>query len=170
MGGKIYMKAEKLARSGITLSIIILSFILFRGSSSLLGSLIIPLAVYINLYDFSLGEFLLTITAATILVAIFFSTQVLFMIVYGFLAYMLSTLVDKNLFMRMSVLSLTAALSFFIAIYLTDLFLGTTIQHALTSLMGGTLLGFFLMVLLEGMIIGVALSFLGPWLKSRLPG
>ena len=170
MGEKIYMKTEKIARGGITLTIIVLSFILFRGSTSLLGSLIIPLAIYINLYDFNLSEFLFTITAATILVAILFWTQVLFMIVYGFLAYMLSLWTRKNLFMRIILLSLTAALSFFTAIYLTDLLLGTAIQHALTTLMGGSHMGFYLMVLLEGIITGGTLSFLGPWLESRLLG
>lgn len=78
MGEKIYMKAEKLARSGITLTIIIISFILFRGSTSLLSGIIIPLAIYILLNDFSLSEYLTTIISATILVAIFFWTQVLF--------------------------------------------------------------------------------------------
>lgn len=170
MGEKICMKAEKLARSGITLTIIIISFILFRGSTSLLGSLIIPLAIYINLYDFSSGEYLTTITAATILVAIFFWTQVLFMIIYGILAYMLSILAEKKLLLRMILLSLTAALSFMIAIYLTDLLLGTAIQQALTSLMGGNEIGFYLLVLLEGMITGVTLALLAPWLESRLPG
>ncbi len=170
MGGKKYMNTKKVARSGITLTIIILSFIFFRGTTSLLGSLIIPLAIYINLHDFSLGEYLTTITAAIILVAIFFWTQVLFMIIYGFLAYILSIVVEKNLFLRIVLLSLTAALSFIIAIRLTDLLLGTAIQQALTALMGGTLPGFYLLVLVEGLIVGVFLSTLGPWLESRLPG
>ena len=91
-------------------------------------------------------------------------------VIYGFLAYMLSILAEKNLFLRIIVLSLTATSSFIIAIYLTDLLLGTAIQQALTFLMGGNLIGFYFMVLLEGMITGVALSFLGPWLESRLSG
>ncbi|MBF8436157.1 hypothetical protein I0Q91_03620 [Halanaerobiaceae bacterium Z-7014] len=162
------MGTSKLARSALTLTLIIVSFLLFRGTISIFSSFIVPLALYIFSKDFSLVEQLTTTLAALILVTIFFSTQAFFMIAYGLLAFLLSVTANKSMFLKILLLSLGAAVSFIIAIQLTDLILGTAIQQALTSLAGGSQAGFYLFVLIEGVITGTVLNVSSYWLEKRL--
>ena len=164
------MRTEKLARGALTLAVITISFMLFRGSTSLLNSIIVPLALYIILYDFTPGEFLTTFIAGLFLVALFFGTQIFFMMIYGLLAFLLLVLAQKGIFLRIGLLSSGAVISFIIAIHLTDLILGTAIQQALTSLAGGSQAGFYLLVSGEGILAGVVLAFTSSWLEDRLAG
>ncbi len=164
------MNAEKLARGALTLTVIAISLIIFRGSISIFNSIVIPLALYLILYDFSPGEFLTAFFAAFFLVALFFSTQVFFMVSYGLLAFLLSAFAERGIFLRIVILSLGAAVSFLIAIWLTDLILGTAIQRALTALAGGSQTGFYLLVLAEGLAAGGVLAAVSTWLERRLAG
>lgn len=165
------MRTGKIARGALTLALIVVSFMLFRGTTSIFNSFIVPLALYIFLKDFRFREWLTTILAAFILVVIFFGTQIFFMVIYGLLAFLLSVVAGKKIFLRIIILISGAAFSFVIAIYLTDIILGTAIQQALTSLAGGTQAGFYLFVLVEGVATGTILAFASSWLEKRLePG
>ncbi len=162
------MRVKKIAQGALTLGIIFVSFMLFRGTTSIIGSFIVPLALYIFLKSFNLREQLTTIMAALLLVAVLFGTQIFFMITYGLLAFLLSVVAEKRLLLRIVLLIAGATVSFIIAIQLTDLVLGTAIQQALTSLAGGTQAGFYLFVLVEGIITGTVLAFTSSWLEKRL--
>lgn len=162
------MRTDKLARGAITLTLIIVSFMLFRGTTSIFSSFIIPLALYLFLKDFNPGEQLTTVLAALILVAILFGTQIFFMVAYGILAVLLSVAAGKRLLLKIFLLSLGATFSFIIAIQLTDLVLGTAIKQALSSLAGGSQAGFYLFVLVEGVVTGTILAFSSLWLEKRL--
>lgn len=162
------MRTDKLARGAISLTVIIVSLMLFRGTTSIFSSFIIPLALYIFLKDFSPGEQLTTVLAAFILVAIFFNTQLFFMVAYGLLAFLLSVVAGKRLVLKIVLLSLGAAVSFIVAIQLTDLVLGTAIQQALTSLAVGSQAGFYLFVLAEGVVTGTILAVSSLWMEQKL--
>lgn len=162
------MRTAKLARGALTLSVIVVSFIFFRGTTSILNSIVVPLALYIFLGDFNIREWVTTLLAALILVAIFFGTQIIFMGAYGLLAFLLSAVSGKKMLLRTIMLTSGAVVSFITAIYLTDLFLGTSIQQALTSLVGGDQLNFYFLVLGEGIFTGTVLAFTSSAFEKRL--
>ncbi len=163
-----HMSAEKLARGALTLTVIAVSLIIFRGSLSFFNSLVIPLAIYLMLADFRPGELATVFLSALIMVILFFSTQTFFMLSYGLLALLLTALAGRGAILRLVVLSLGAALSFIAAILMTDLLLTTAIQQVLTSLAGGSRTGFYLLVLGEGIAVRGVLTAVSTWLKERI--
>jgi hypothetical protein len=58
------------------------------------------------------------------------------MAVYGLLAFLLSAVAGKKMFLRIIILTLGAVVLFITVIHLTYMVFGTSIQQTLTSLVG----------------------------------
>lgn len=164
------MKIKNLTHTAISLALIFISFLIFRGSSNIINAVTVPLILYLNYKKFSLKEYVTLILMTLIFSLLFFFQQLFFIILYALLGIFLSKLFKSNysFFFRMVSLTFVFFIGFFGTLNITDFILGTALQQMLLSLMGGNIFFLILFYLFNSIIISLALNFITPRIEKKL--
>lgn len=151
--------AHYIAASGLALTLCLLSLMLFRGILSLLQALIIPVVIVLLtarqpwIYTFAAGISLLALTL------VFFPTQLVFMIIYLLMAFMLLGLVKmtrngsrRRYLLFIPYLLLNCLLLFF-GLIMTDFVFMTQLHAMMLRLSGFNMVLYAAIILLEAAFI-----------------
>lgn len=164
------LRTREITHTALSLSLVMISFILFKGSTNVFNAVIVPTVFYINYSKFSLREFftliLLTMTAALL----FFFQQLFFILFYAVLAVFLKHLLENSYHKIIKVIILSAGFltGFYITLSLTDMILGTALRKVLASAAAGNLTLIILLYSLTAVFVAVSLLFMVPEIEKRL--
>ena len=164
------MKIKNLTHTAISLTLIFISFILFRGSSNIVNAVTVPLVLYFNYIKFNWREYLTLILMTLIFSFLFFFQQIFFILLYALLGIFMAKLFqsDYNRYLRIIILALIFFVGFFVTLNITDFVLGTALQQMLLSLMGGNITFLVLFYLLNSFIVSFALNFFAPQIEEKI--
>ena len=164
------MKPVYITHSAISLALIFVFFSIFRGTTNILNSMLVPLVLYLNMRKQDLKSTVTTMMGMVILCGVFFKFQIFFAILYGLMALLLQKTLtgEKPFLLKAIILSLGTWIGFAVTIYITDFILGTNIMTALYSMMGGWYAGVFLLITIEAVIVGLTLTIVPPFVEKRL--
>ena len=166
------MKPVHITHSAISLALIFVCFSIFRGTTNILNSMIVPFVLYLNMRKLGLKSTVTTMLGMVILCTLFFKFQIFFAILYSLMALLLKITLTgtKPFLLKFVVLFLGAWLGFTVTLFITDSILGTNIMTALSSIMGGWYPGVFLLIAVEAVVVGLTLAILPPFIEKRLTG
>lgn len=164
------MRLKNLTYSAISLALIAVSFMLFRGVTNILNSIVVPLILYFNLRRHNWQETAITMLALLILTGLFFIQQLFFVILYLLLSLLLGLVMKKKLprWAKIFLMTIGAAIGYFITIQLSDFILGTNIQAALLAITANSYPRYLVLLGIEGLITAVGLVLLANILRQRI--
>lgn len=164
------MRINNLTLAALSLALVFVFFMLFKGVTNILNSIFVPLVFYINISKFKWKEYIALITAVLILTFLFFFQQIFFVLFYALLGWVLYKLFKrkKGFLLNTTVLTIVNFIGFIIIINITDLLLGTAITKTLLSISGGTQLGLLIVFLLEALFVALSLVIIIPRVAGRL--
>ena len=163
------MDNNSLTHSAISISLVLVSFILFRGAANIVNSITVPIIFYLNYAKFDLKKYLLMILTVFILSFLFFFQQLFFIIFYAILGGVLYHSFKKkiNFIVRTIIFSITFLLGFVITINITDIVIGTALRQALAAAAAGSEIGLVFLYLMTSVLVAVTLSFVGYQIDKR---
>ncbi|MFO7814326.1 MAG: hypothetical protein R6V14_01075 [Halanaerobiales bacterium] len=164
------MRIKNLTQAALSLTLIFIFFMLFKGTTNILNSIFVPLVLYINISKFKRKEYIALVTAVLILTFLFFFQQIFFILFYALLGWVLHELFKRKrgFLLKTTVLTIVNFTGFIIIINITDLLLGTTITKALLSIGGGTQLGLVIVFFLEALFVALSFVIIIPRVIGRL--
>ena len=147
----------KLTQASLTIATSFAVAFLFRGTTSLLAAMIIPILLFIFLHKFSLNDTLIVSFALILLTFIFITTQTVFMFIYACLGFALRLLIPKEkqniLFYRLLLYWILVNATLLIGIILTELLFAIPLHTFMLRISGGNALIYTLILSLEGLIV-----------------
>lgn len=158
-----------IAQGALTIALIFVSFLLFRGATNILNAFFVPLVLYFYSMGKKAWEIIAVDGVLILFCVFFFQMQIVFIVVYCLIAYFLKLLNDISVHPALASLLLTigVSLSFWAGIILTDLFFGTRVNTIMMDLLHGNVLAYIIMLLIEGALVGVSLLLLSRKLQKR---
>lgn len=164
------MRINNLTLAALSLALVFVFFMLFRGATNILNSIFVPLVFFINISKFKWKEYILLITAVLILTFLFFFQQIFFVLFYALLGWVLYKLFKKKkgFILNTGLITIVNFVGFIIMFKLTDLLLGTAITKVLLSIGGGTQLGFLVVIFLEALFVALSLVIIISRVAGRL--
>jgi len=169
-GRVLTMRIKNLTLAALSLALIFVFFMIFKGVTNILNSIFVPLVFYINISKFKWKEYIVLVTAVMILTFLFFFQQIFFVLFYAILGWVLYKLFErkKGFLLNTTILTIVNFIGFIIIINITDLFLGTAIRKALLAISGGTQLGLLTVFLLEALFVAFSLVIIIPRVAGRI--
>lgn len=164
------MNTRKLTNTAISLTLIIISFMLFRGSTNIFNAVTIPLIFHLNFSNFDFKTFSTLVLLSFIIAVLFFFQQLFFIFFYALIAVFIKYLLQYNYhkLLKIIILSFAFGIGFYTTLTLTDTILGTALRDVLAAVAAGNL--FFLILLYTVTSLFVAISLLGiiPQIENQL--
>ncbi len=153
------MKTVEVTRAGIVLTLVMVFYALFKGTSNILNALLVPLLLYTAISSFSLKGRIVLFFALIFLSAIINVWQIFFSLVYFLLAVLinLTTVWQWKLPLRIALVSVVVFISYLFSIRLTDLVFGTRIETIMLQFVGGNYFIYAAIIALEGFVVGTIL-------------
>jgi len=166
----ITIKLNMITRGAMTMALIFISFLLFKGVTNILNAFIVPLVLYLCCINQKEKQIFTLYLAVIIFVVLFFKIQLFFIIFYCCIAFILTQLRKKNINTLLSTLTLTLAISFsfWIGIMLTDYFFLTRMNEIIINVMKGNIFKYSIMLIIEGALVGVSQLFVSRMFYKRL--
>ncbi|MGM0421245.1 MAG: hypothetical protein ACQEQG_09645 [Bacillota bacterium] len=164
------MRLRNLTYSAVSLALVAVSFMLFRGVTNILNSIVVPLILYFNLRRHDWPETAVTMLALLILTGLFFMQQLFFVILYLLLSLLLGLVMHEELsrWAKITLMTAGAAFGYFITIRLSDFMLGTNIQAALLAITAGSFPRYLILLMVEALVTAVGLVLLANILRRRI--
>ena len=162
------VKTAVITQGALTIALIFVSFLLFRGAVNILNAFFVPMALYFYSFGKKTGEIIAVDSVLILFCAFFFQMQIVFIVVYCLIAYVLKLLNDIPVHPALASLLLTigVSLSFWTGIMLTDLFFGTRVNTIMMDLLHGSVLAYIILMLIEGALVGGSLLLLSRKLRG----
>ena len=164
------MKTRNITHAALSLTLIFIFFLLFRGVSNILNSILIPVVLYFNISRFTWKEFLAVVLTMLIISFLFFIQQIFFFLLYVLLAIILFQLMNKRsrFLTKISLLTAGAGIGFLLSINLTDILLGTNIKKALLAITQGSQIMFLSLIVMEAIIVSLGLLLITNQMEKRI--
>jgi hypothetical protein len=164
------MKTVDIVRGALSLTVIVISLFLFKGTTNLINAIIIPVTLYINLRGWQPRQVASVFAAFLLLCAILFNYQIIFASIYCLMTgvYLFLNARKVNVLVRAIVLTLIASACFAVGIKLTDFIFMTQIETLLLKVLKGNLLIYYLILFVEGLIAAVSIVCSTSFLEKRL--
>lgn len=153
------MKLNNLTRSALSLSIIFVCFLIFKGPTNILNALFIPLTIVIFTYSNNNKESMIFYLATILFCLLFFNIQIFFIIMYCIIANSLIFFLKNNIkaFLVFPILTLIIALCFWLGIFLTDAIFHMQINHIMMKILNNNLIYYLSMIIIESGIVSFLL-------------
>jgi len=166
----ITIKSNMITRGAMSMALIFISFLLFKGVTNILNAFIVPLVLYLCCINQKEKQIFTLYLAVIIFIVLFFKIQVFFIIFYCAVAFILTQLRKKNINTLFSVIVLTIAISFsfWIGIMLTDFIFLTHMNEIIMNVMKGNILRYGIMLIIEGAFVGALQLFVSKIFYKRL--
>jgi|GEM_PF-832235 len=161
-----------ITQGALTIALVFVSFLLFRGAVNILNAFFVPLALYFFSIGKKTGEIIAVDSVLILLCAFFFPMQIVFIIIYCLIAYVIKILNNVHMYPALAALVLTigVSFSFWAGIMLTDFFFGTRVNTIMMNLLHGNIFVYVTMLIIEGALVGICLLFLSRKFSKRLSG
>lgn len=162
--------ASSIAQGALTIALIVVFFLFFKGVTNIINAFLVPLTLFIFSINKRNSETILLYFAVFIICALFFNLQVFFIVFYCLIAVLLKILLTKKITTLLSaaILSIANAVSFWVAIRLTDYIFLTQMGNIMLKLFNGNIYTCALVLLAEGMIVGVNQLFISRAVYRRI--
>ena len=135
------MNTRNLTHTAISLTLVIISFMLFRGSTNVFNAVTVPLIFYLNYKKFEFKHFFTLVLLSFIIALLFFFQQFFFIFFYALMAVFIKLLLQYNYHRLIKIIILTVVfgIGFYITLTLTDTILGTALREVLASVAAGNI-------------------------------
>lgn len=152
----ITIKLNMITRGAMSMALIFISFLLFKGVTNILNAFIVPLVLYLCCINQKEKEIFIVYLAVILFVVLFFKIQLFFIIFYCAIAFILTQLRKRSINTLFSAIVLTIAISFsfWIGIMLTDYFFLTHMNEIIMKIMKGNIFKYSIMLIIEGALVG----------------
>lgn len=162
--------SSSIAQGALTIALIVVFFLFFKGVTNIINAFLVPLTLFIYSINKRNSETILLYFAVFIICALFFNLQVFFIVFYCLIAVLLKILLTKkiNTLLSAAILSIANAVSFWVAIRLTDYIFLTQMGNIMLKLFNDSLYTYALVLLVEGMIVGVSQLFISRAVYRRI--
>jgi hypothetical protein len=167
----VNMNVGLVAQGALAIAMVTVFFLLFRGVTNIFNALLVPLALYAFSRGNRLEEILTVYAGVLIFVALFFKMQLIFMLLYFVIAFLLDLLLKeegRHTLMATLTISLAISLGFWVAIVLTDDLFGTRIHDMTLAMLGGNAFAYAIMLWIEGFLVSVGLLYFAEKLAKVL--
>ena len=154
----------------LTIALIVVFITFFKGVTNILNAFFVPMI----LFSFSINrkaiELLAVFAASIATCALFFNLQLIFIVFYCIIAFILSTLNRKNIGVALSAIILSVTITFFFwsAIILTDMIFKTRMNEIMLKILNGNRLVYLLILAFEGTVVGISQLFASRLILKKL--
>jgi len=164
------MQTKKLTHTAISLTLIIISFMLFRGSTNIFNAVIVPLVFYLNFDKFDFKYFSTLILISLIIAVLFFFQQLFFIFLYALMAVFIKYLLQNNYhqLLKIIILSFGFGIGFYATLTLTDTILGTALRKVLASVAAGNIYLLILLYTVTSLFVSISLLLIIPQIEKQL--
>lgn len=165
----VSIRTVAIAQGALTIALIFVSFLLFRGAVNILNAFFVPLVLYFYSVGKKPWELFAVNGVLVLFCVIFFPMQIVFVVIYCLLAFALKVLNDVKVHPAFASLLLTigVSISFWAGIILTDFIFGTRVNVIMIELLRGNVLAYIILLLAEGALVGGSLLLLSRKLQHR---
>lgn len=151
---------NNLPQASLTIALSLVIAFLFRGTTSLIAAMIIPVILFLFMYSFRLLDYLIISMVLVFLTLVFITTQVVFMLLYTILGFSLRLLIKQkkqiNTFIRILIYFFVVTASLFIGIFLTEVIFSIPLHTFMLKVSKNSALVYFLILSVESLIITMA--------------
>ena len=163
-------KTSMITQGAIGIALIFVYFSLFKGPTNIINALLIPITLFLISIKQRKKDIFVLYAAVFIFCLLFFNLQCFFIIFYCCISFLLIIIREKKIGTALSALILTIAvtLSFFIAMFLTDHFLGTQMIKIIMAVLKGNTFVYGIMLIIEGALVGISQLFISKMLYKRV--
>ena len=164
------MKTRELTHTAISLSLITISFILFKGTTNVFNAVTVPTILYLNYSKFSLREYTTLVLLNFIMALLFFFQQLFFIFFYAVMAVLIKRILRQNYskFFSFLILAVGFGGGFYFTLTLTDTILGTALRNVLASVAAGNPILLILLYSFTSSFVAAALILIIPEIDKRL--
>lgn len=164
------IKTANLARGALSLAIIIVSLVLFKGVANIINAVVIPAALYVNLRGLEAWTIVKIFIGYILMCLVLFNHQIIFALVYCVIATTLLYVSSRGLsvLVKVIVLSLVSFVCFVAGIKLTDMLFMLHIEKMMLQLLNQNYIRYYLIILAEGVIVGLCIVSITNVLEKRL--
>jgi len=164
------MKTRNLTHTSISLTLIIISFMLFRGSTNIFNAVIIPLIFYLNYNKFDFKYYVTLVLLSFIIALLFFFQQLFFIFLYALMAVFIKYLFQYNYpkLIKIIILGLAFGIGFYTTLTLTDTILGTALRDVLASVAAGNIFFLVLLYTVTSVFVSMSLLIIIPQIEKQL--
>lgn len=164
------MQTKKLTHTAISLTLIIISFMLFRGSTNIFNAVIVPLVFYLNFDKFDFKYFSTLVLISFIIAVLFFFQQLFFIFFYALMAVFIKYLLQYNYhqLFKIIILSFGFGIGFYTTLTLTDTILGTALRKVLASVAAGNVYFLILLYTVTSLFVSISLLIIIPQIEKQL--
>ncbi len=164
------MNTKKLTNTAISLTLIIISFMLFRGSTNIFNAITIPLIFHLNFNRFDFKTFSTLVLLSFLIALLFFFQQLFFIFFYALMAVFIKYLLQSDHYklIKIFILSLAFGAGFYTTLTLTDTILGTALRKVLASVAAGNIFFLILLYTVTSLFVAVSLLIIIPQIEKQL--
>jgi len=164
------MDTRNLTHTAISLTLVIISFLLFRGSTNVFNAVIVPLIFYLNYKKFEFKNFFTLVLLSFIIALLFFFQQLFFIFFYAIMAAFIKLLLQYNYqkLIKIIILTLVFGMGFYTTLTLTDTILGTALREVLASVAAGNIYFLILLYTATSLFVSISLLIITPQIESRI--
>ncbi len=164
------MKTSEITTAGITLTLIMVCYILFKGTTNILNALLVPLLLYGCFSRQGKKAAIATVIAFLALCVIINVLQLFFSLFYIMSSLLLSKVAGEQLKtpVKILIMSGTVFLSFLLSIKLTDYIFLTRIEAFMLYLVQSNYSVYLAVIALEGLLVGTALVYAAKLYDQRI--
>lgn len=164
------MKTNEITHAGIALALIMVCYIMFKGTLNIVNALLVPLLLYGCFSRQGLKGAVATLLAFLFLCVIINPLQIIFSIFYILSALLLCLVTREQIKFPLKVLIMSGGvfISFLLSIKLTDHIFLTRIETFMLLLVGGNYFFYLFILFLEGLLVGTALVYAAKLYDERV--
>jgi len=148
-----------LTMAAFTLALSSVSILLFRGPISILSAFLIPALIVLFSRGYGISYYMLILTGLLLTSAMFFQTQLIFAVGYGFLALGLRLfLVDRDMILKLGISKILLYLGsvlmiLFSGLYLTEKLFLVPLHTMMLMISGGQIHVYIGILLIESLLV-----------------
>lgn len=148
---------NNLPQASMTIAVCLAVAFIFRGTTSLISAMIIPIVLFLFLNSFRLIDYIIISIVLIILSLLLITTQVIFVSLYTILGIALRLLIFNGkpikIIFSLTIYSLIVILSLFIGIILTETIFLVPLHSFMLQISRHNILIYFMILAIEGIII-----------------
>jgi hypothetical protein len=155
----------------MAIALIFLFFTFFKGATNIINAFLVPLTLFLATIHTKKRDMIAVYIVLILFCLLLFPLQMVFVVFYCAIAYMLVILTVRKVRLILAVLILTIVVgcSFWLAILLTDLLLHTNMNAIMMDLLHGNVWAYILLIFFEATLVAAGQIIISRSIYNRLP-
>lgn len=163
-----HINTKSITRGALAIALIVVSFSIFKGVTNIFNAFLVPIALHLGTLGTKRVEKAAVFGLVFLLCFLFFKLQMFFLLIYFFVAILLSLLLKFRTWISLLFLTIANSVGFFVGILLTDLLLSTHMFALLMGVLSNNMIAYAGILLFEGAIVSVGQLFLARKMEQRI--